>query len=297
MEPQPNQSPLIVIVGQTGSGKSALAMELAQQFNGEIIAADSRTVYKQLDIGTAKPNLADQHVVPHHALDIVDPDEPFTVANFKHVATTAIQAVASRGKLPFLVGGSGLYIDSILYDFSFRVPADPVVRQQLEQLTVEQLQGIVTQKGLPMPANHRNPRHLIRTIESGGQEAVKNGLRPNTLIIGIDIDRDTLASSLTHRVDAMLQHGLIEEVDRLSQTYGWDTQSLQSTGYKAFRPYLAGVQTLDEAKAQFVRNDLQLAKRQRTWFRRNKSIHWICKKDEAIDLITTFLNKESIAKS
>jgi len=291
MESQSGQSPLIVIVGETASGKSALALELAQQCNGEIIAADSRTVYKGMDIGTAKPSPDEQRLVPHHLLDVATPDQRFTVADFKRLAQGAIIEVSKRGRIPFLVGGSGLYIDAILYDFTFKGEADMQQRQRLQALSVEELQQELKTQGVPLPENRRNPRHLIRALETGGMPAVRTALRPNTLVIGLEIDRQRLKSKLEQRVDAMVDQGFLEEVGSISEQYGWDLAALQAPGYKAFRAYLAGELTLSEAKAAFVRNDFQLAKRQRTWFKRNKDINWISRKEEAVDLITTFLNK------
>ena len=133
--------PLIVIVGETGSGKSALALKIAEKFNGEIIAGDSRTVYKGLDIGTAKPSQADCKLIAHHLVDITTPDEPLTVAKYKKLADNSITEIHQRGKIPILVGGSGLYIDAVIFNYSFRPIVDPHKRQQLEQLTVGQLQA------------------------------------------------------------------------------------------------------------------------------------------------------------
>jgi tRNA dimethylallyltransferase len=296
MESKPNNTPLIVIVGETASGKTALGIELAKRFNGEIIAADSRTVYRGLSIGTAKPTIQEMDGVQHHLLDVVDPDEHFSAADFKRLANKGMADIAGRGRLPIMVGGTGLYVDSIIYDFAFRPAPNPGLRAKLEKLSVEELQDIISARGLPLPENPKNPRHLIRVIETDGRREVQNTLRENTLIIGLSIDREVLKEKLAKRVDVMVEAGLIDELQRAAKQFGWDAPALQATGYKAFRQYIAGEVTLEKAKTLFVRNDLMLAKRQRTWFRRNKSIHWICKKEEAVDLITTFLNKVSTAK-
>lgn len=291
MESQSDQPPLIVIVGETASGKSALALELAQLFNGEIIAADSRTIYQGLDVVTAKPTPAERALVSHHLLDVVTPDRSFSAAEFKAAANQAIHDIAGRGRLPFLVGGTGLYVDGVIYNFEFQDKADPVRRANLQQMPVEQLQDILNQRGIPLPQNERNPRHLIRAIETGGQVGVRHELRPNTVVIGMTIGRDELRKKIVQRVDAMVESGLLNELRQAAQKYGWDAPGLQAPGFKAFKKYCDGEMSLYEAKELFVRNDLQLAKRQRTWFRRNKDIHWLCKKEEAVDLITTFLNK------
>ncbi|HEX8763187.1 MAG TPA: tRNA (adenosine(37)-N6)-dimethylallyltransferase MiaA [Candidatus Saccharimonadales bacterium] len=291
MGPQSNQAPLVTIVGETASGKSALALELAQQFGGEIIAADSRTIYRGLDIGTAKPTVHERKLVSHHLLDVVDADERFSAAQFKHAAEVAIASAHSRGKLPFLVGGSGLYVDAVLFNFSFQNKAEPNIRERLQKLSIDQLQAELIEKGIPLPANKRNPRHLIRAIETRGQTGARQGLRPHTLVLGISINRDELRARVAARVDQMLHQGFEDELKEISDKYGWDVPALQAPGYKAFRKYLEGEMNLAEATQILVHDHLQLAKRQRTWFRRNKSIHWISKKEEAVDLVTTFLSK------
>lgn len=296
MEPQPNQPPLVVIVGETASGKTALAIEMAQQFHGEIIAADSRTVYRGLDIGTAKPTTDERQGVPHHLLDVVTPDQIFTVADFQRLANDAIAEISARGGVPFLVGGSGLYVDAVLYDFGFRGPADEEKRRELQGLSVDRLQEMIHEQGLPMPENSRNPRYLMRTLETAGISGSRQPLRSNTLMLGLTIDRDELRQKLARRVDLMVEQGLVREVETAAKTYGWDAPGLQAPGYRAFRAYVDGKASLEEAKALFAQNDSQLAKRQRTWFKRNPDIHWISKKEECVDLITTFLNKGSIAK-
>lgn len=291
MEPKPSRAPLIAIVGETASGKTALALEMAEKFNGEIIAADSRTIYKGLDIGTAKPTPKERQQVRHHLLDIVEPDQQCSAAQFKELAQKAIQDITSRGKVPFLVGGSGLYIDAVLYDFSFRTPADTTLRAELSRLSVDELQQRLLEESIALPSNERNPRHLIRAIETKGIPPTMQPLREDTLIIGLKADRGTLQNTLEQRVKHMVQAGFIEEVKWAHKRYGWQAPGLQAPGYKAFRAYLDGDISLEEAEELFVRNDMQLAKRQRTWFKRNKSIHYISKKEEAVDLITTFLNK------
>lgn len=255
MEP----GPLVVIVGETASGKSALAMMLAKKFNGEIICADSRTVYKDMDIGTAKPSMQDRQEVPHHLLDVVSPDEPFTVAQFKEAALKAIEDVSSRGKLPIMVGGSGLYIDAVLFDYGFSDDA--------------------------APRDPANPRHISKDAPRH-----RNTLRPNTLIIGLSVEKDVLRRKIEQRAREMLQHGLTEEVNAVRAKYP-ASKALQAPAYKAYIEYLDGALTDEEALARFIQNDLHLAKRQRTWFKRNKSIHWVDNPEKSVELVTTFLNK------
>ncbi len=250
-------APLVVIVGETASGKSALALELAKKFNGEIICADSRTVYKNMDIGTAKPSADEQKEVKHYLLDLVEPSERFTVADFKEQASKAIQDISNRGRMPIMVGGSGLYIDSILFDYQF--------------------------SGTDAERDPINPRHLKQPAQT------EKILRTNTLVLGLQVERSVLEERIKNRVDAMVTTGFEQEVKDLVKTYGWDNQAMLAPGYKAFREHLEGEITLDEAKARFVRADMQLAKRQRTWFKRNKSIQWLHDPAEAFKITTQFL--------
>lgn len=287
-------TPLLVIVGETASGKSALALQLAQQFGGEIMCADSRTVYRGMDIGTAKPSTEEQAMVPHYGLDLVYPDEHFSAADFKQYVEKTMADIASRGRLPILVGGTGLYVDAVIYDYQFRSPADPQLRLELAELSIDALQQRLLGQGVPLPENDRNPRHLIRAIETAGETAIRSELRPQTLLLGLQVDREVLEQRITERVDTMVTGGFVDEVRTLGHQYGWDAEALQAPGYKAFRAYIEGAISLDAAKQQFVQNDMNLAKRQRTWFKRNKSIQWLTTEDklaEAVDIATTFLNK------
>jgi tRNA dimethylallyltransferase len=278
-------------LGPTASGKTALALELAERFNGEIIAADSRTIYKGMDIATAKPTPEERRLAPHHLLDVVEPSRRFTVADFQKLANQAILDVGSRHKLPILVGGTGLYIDSVIYGFRFRGNYDPVQREALAGESVEELQKILREKGVVTPENSRNPRHLIRAIEANGVSSTRSSLRPKTLVLGIDIEMEVLQERVAERVEAMVSRGLVDEIRKLVDVYGWDAPALQIPAVKAFRPYLEGNASLEEAKQQFVQYDRQYAKRQKTWFKRNDDIRWISKKAQAVDLVTTLLSK------
>lgn len=286
-------TPLIAIVGETASGKSALAMELAQAFGGEIICADSRTVYKGMDIGTAKPTAADQALVPHHLLDIVRPDEPFTAADFKRLTQQAIDDIASRDKIPLLVGGTGLYVDSVLYDFQFLAAADPTERQRLNERTVPELHALMAERGIALPKNSQNPRHLVRALETQGQVAERSKLRANTLVLGMSPEREQLEKRIINRVNKMVQDGLVQEVTNLAHHFSWDLDSMRTPGYRAFGAYVRGEIDLAEAKRLFAVSDKQLAKRQRTWFKRNKSIHWLTDPNQAQVLVQNFLSNRA----
>jgi tRNA dimethylallyltransferase len=270
-------------------------MELAQKFNGEIICADSWTVYKGFDIGTAKPTAADQKLVPHHLLDVADPEVGFSAAVFQRLTKQAIQDISSRGKLPFLVGGTGLYVDSILYDYSFLPPSDKALRDELNALSLEQV--IARAEAMELDTTGidlRNKRRVIRLIENNGIRPTKQPLRANTLVLGITIDRDVLQAKIEQRIDAMVADGFVDEVRGLLAKYGPDIEPFRAPGYRAFMDYVNGQISLEDAKERFRQNDLQLAKKQRTWFKRNESIQWLPTEDKytgAVDLLTTFLNK------
>lgn len=252
-------APLVVIVGETASGKTALGIELAERFNGEVICADSRTIYRGMDIGTAKPTIAEQARVPHHLLDIRNPDEPYSAAEFQRDAQQAIADIEARGKLPIMVGGSGLYIDAVIYDYQFTDGAGP--------------------------RNPANPRHL-----AAGVGPTNRQLRANTLVLGITRDREDLQQRITQRVHAMLDAGLVKEVQGLVVRYGRDPVAFRGICYQYFADYLDGAVTLDEATQKFIRGDMLLAKKQRTWFKRNKSIQWLDNRGKAVAITTTFLN-------
>ncbi len=285
--------PIVVVVGETASGKSDLALSLAEKFNGEIIAADSWTVYKDFSIGTAKPNRAERDRIPHHLLDITDPREGFSAAEYKREASSAIVDIVSRQKLPILVGGTGLYIDSILFNYSFLSPPSTDMRAELNSRSIDELLDMINAAGYGLEGiDVRNKRRLIRLIESSGARPVRSAeLRPNTLIIGVQVPREELRERIAHRIDVMLDSDLEAEVATLAKKYGWDAEPMKGIGYREFHEYFDGSQTISETRERIISSTMNLAKRQRTWFKRNKSIHWISKQDDAVALITTFLNK------
>ena len=281
----------MVVVGPTASGKSAVAMDIAKQFNGEIIAADSRTIYKGMDIGTAKPTLEDRRRVPHHLINIVDPNESFTAADFKVRALQSIKEITARCKLPIMVGGTGLYIDAVLFNFMFQPLPDPALRRHLQVYSVEQLQTLLKGRGIPLPANTQNRRHLMRRIETGAPIVQAKQVRPHTLVIGMQAERDMLKARIAERIATMFAAGLPKEAEHVAMQYGWRCAALKTIGYREFEPYFQGLQTLEEVEGKINADTNAYAKRQRTWFARNKSIHWVCDRTEVEDLITTFLSK------
>ena len=285
---------LVVIVGETASGKSDLALKLAQEFGGEIICADSWTVRREADIGTAKPTAAAQATVPHHLLDVVGPDEDFTAAVFKRLAVQAIEDISNRGKLPIMVGGTGLYVDSVIYDYGFLPSGDRTAREELNKLTNQDLLSKITNLGITLGnVDTRNKRRLIRLIETNGAQPTKQKLRTNTLIIGLKAERTALEKRITDRADDMLAAGLEGEVHGLAEHYGWDCEALKGVGYAQWRDYFLGTASLAETRQKIIKANLDLAKRQRTWFKRNKCIQWFStpvKLSEVVAMVTTFLD-------
>ena len=296
MESQSRTPPLIVIVGQTASGKTAVAIEVAKKLDGEIICADSRTVYKQMNIGTAKPTFEEQQGIPHHLIDIVNPDQPFSAAEFQRLAQKCIHEISSRGKIPIMVGGTGLYIDSVLYNFHFGEQADIVYRQELEQMNDEQLTTLLHTKNIDMAnLNTKNRRHVIRAIEREGSAHVDKELRFNTLILGLNLGKEELIQRITTRTNQILSAGFLDEAEKLASNYGWECEAM--TGYRVAKEYLEGTATLDKVKAAFIQRDKSLAKRQRTWFKRNPHILWFEDPTKLISKAVDFINSQSLDSS
>lgn len=270
------QPPLIVIVGPTASGKTALAVTLAQQHGGEIICADSRTVYTQMDIGTAKPTKAEQAQVPHWGLDLVEPGQRFTAADFKRYATAKIDDIRARGKVPFLVGGTGLYIDAVLFDYKFGAEVDTEQRVALEAMTIARLQQYCIKNNIKLPENSANKRYVIRAIERQGQ-TVQRSEEPisTSIIVGITTNRDELRQRIAVRAEQLLTNNVVEEAIKLGERYGWDSESMKGNVYPLVRRYLAKEIGEKELVDKITTTDWRLAKRQLTWLKRNPYITWL----------------------
>jgi tRNA dimethylallyltransferase len=287
---------LICVVGQTASGKSDLAVRIALEWGGELICADSNTIRRELDIGTAKPSLEDQKLVPHHLIDIIGPNDTFSAAEFKSLANERIKEIHSRGKLPILVGGTGLYIDSVIYDYEFLSKSTKELRNELNELSINKLLERIKTTGLKTETVDTNNRHrLIRYIETKGQKPKKSNLRENTLLLGIKIDKTELTTRITNRVDTMLENGLENEVKTLVKKYEWDCEGLKGIGYSQWKEYFFGKGNSESMRQNIIITTTKLAKRQLTWFQRNKSIHWIdntLKWHDIVELVTTFLSTD-----
>jgi len=300
---------LVAIVGPTAVGKSKLALELAADFGAEIVNADSRQVYRYMDIGTNKPTREEQRLVPHHLIDVVNPDDDFTLAGYLQGAYRAIADIQQRGKLPLLVGGSGLYVWSLLEGWIIPgVPPDRKLRQELEA-TAEELGGDILYQRLceidPAGAakiDPRNIRRLIRALEiyqSSGQlpSAVRRKRAPDfsTLIIGLTIERSKLYGRIDSRVDRMMEEGLVKEVTGLMQRgYSLSLPSMSGIGYKQVGDFLSGRMSLSGVVEKIKYETHRLARRQCAWFRpEDARIRWLdatlSQSKAAKDLITSFL--------
>lgn len=269
--------PLIVIVGPTASGKTGLAVRLAKEFGGEIISADSRAVYKGLDIGTAKPSLEEQQAVPHWGIDLVEPNERYTVADFKSYAEQKIEYIRTHDKVPFLVGGTGLYIDAVLYNFEFSTGAnDNKQRQQLEQKSIEDLYKYCDQHNIELPENYKNKRYVINAILRKDSKHKRNEtILPNTIVVGITTENETLRKRISTRAEQIFAPPMYEEAMRAAEKYGWDNEAMTGNIYPLLRRYFEGDMTIEQAKEKFVTLDWRLAKRQLTWLKRNEHIEWL----------------------
>ena len=267
--------PLIVIVGPTASGKTSLAIQLAKKYKGEIICADSRTVYRGMNIGTAKPSLGEQQGVSHWGFDLVDPGDSFSVSQFKDYARQKIKEIRSRGNIPFLVGGTGLYIDSVIFDFQFGAKYSKEKRVSLQEMTISELQQYCVNHDVSLPENSKNKRYVIRAIERAGKKS--SGLEVpliNTIVVGITTDKQLLRQRITDRATKMFKDGVVEETIELANSTGWCNEAMTGNVYPIIKKLIEKEIDEDQAVREFIVSDVNLVKRQLTWFRRNSFIEW-----------------------
>ena len=266
---------IIVIVGPTAVGKTALAIDLAQALNGEIISGDSQQVYRKLDIGTAKATPEEQAAVPHHLIDVREVTESYSAFDFVREAKQAIAEITARGKLPIIAGGTGLYNQSLLegYHLGGEVPHEGILayRAQLDLLSDEDLYQRVAEQGLVIPQINR--RRAMRALEIAhfGQDLANQETDYEPYLICLDDDRSFIYERINRRVDRMLEEGLLEEARWLYDHYP-DVQASKGIGYKELFPYFKGEQSLEEASETLKRNTRRFAKRQLTWFRNRMEV-------------------------
>ncbi len=285
--------PLLVIVGPTATGKTAVAVEVAKKINGEIISADSMLIYRYMNIGTAKPAMEERQGIPHYMIDIIDPGEQYSVALFQQQAEKHIYEITAKDKLPLLVGGTGLYVRSVIddYDFTF-TGTDTALRRRLQnEAEAHGVEAVYRQliEVDPATAARLHPNNLKRVIRA--LEVYHQTGRPvssfqnrdqqprpkyNLLMFGLNMNRQALYKMIEERVDKMLSAGLVEEVQQLlDRGYGPELVSMQGLGYKEIIPYLKGRIALEEAVLLLKRNTRRFAKRQMTWFKHDQRVNWI----------------------
>lgn len=282
---------VVAIIGPTASGKTALSIRLAKEIDGEIINGDSMQIYRHMDIGTAKITEAEMEGVPHHLLDIKEPTEGFSVAEYQQLVRGKIEEIQARGKMPIIVGGTGLYVQSVLYDFQFaKQEVDETARENyyrdLEVLGPEAMHAKLVQMDPAAAASihPNNTRRVIRAMEmaelagvSRAEEQFNRGDIPlyNHVIIGLDMDREKLYERINLRVDLMMEAGLVEEVRALYEAGIRDVQAIKAIGYKELYAHFDGLVSLEEAVEQIKQNSRRYAKRQLTYFRNKMEIAWI----------------------
>ena len=267
--------PLIVIIGPTASGKTSLAIQLAKKYRGEIICADSRTVYRGMNIGTAKPSLGEQQVVSHWGLDLVDPGDSFSASQFKDYACQKIKEIRSRGNIPFLVGGTGLYIDSVIFDFQFGAKSNEDKRCDLQEMTVSELQQYCANHNILLPENSKNKRYLVRAIERADEKPSRLEVPlNNTIVVGITTDKQLLKQRITDRAKKMFKDGVVEETIELANNSGWCNEAMTGNVYPIIKKLIEKEIDEDQTIREFIVSDVNLVKRQLTWFRRNPFIEW-----------------------
>ncbi|MFC1615051.1 tRNA (adenosine(37)-N6)-dimethylallyltransferase MiaA [Patescibacteria group bacterium] len=284
---------IIVIVGTTSSGKSDLAVQIAKKFDGEIISADSRQVYRDLDIGTGKITVSEMKGIPHYMLDVASPRRAFTAAQFKKKGEKVLKDIIKRGKTPIIAGGTGFYIDALLGGSALpEVPPNPKLRTQLEKKSAPELYTEL-KKLDPRRAediDQHNPRRLVRAIEiattlgSVPEIPHLDAGRPNeynTLWIGLELDKDTLIEKIDKRNEKMFELGLVEEVKKLrAQNITWKRIDALGFEYKYIAEFIRGKMSKEEALEKMNTETWHYAKRQINWFRKNKNINWFGPKDK-----------------
>ena len=284
---------VLVIVGPTASGKTALSIEVAKSQNGEIVSADSMQIYKDMDIGTAKVMPEEAQGIKHYLIDFVSPAERYTVCDFKRDSQVAVEEILQKGKLPIVVGGTGLYVNSLIYDINYsEMEFDALYRKQLmkQAETAEGLQYLyekaccIDEKAM-QKISRNDKKRIIRVLEiyhSTGKTKTEQELLSKSKeiqydfrVFGLYMEREVLYHRINQRVDRMIENGLIEEVKKICEKYKTFPTAMQGLGYKEVVEYLKGVTTKEEMIEKIKQQSRRYAKRQLTWFRKNKEITWL----------------------
>lgn len=283
---------VIVICGPTASGKTALSIELAKKINGEIISSDSMQIYKDMNIGTAKPTAEEMQGIKHYLLDFVEPDKRYSVAEFKKDAEKAIEEILSKGKIPIVVGGTGLYVDSLIYGIEYQnIELDEKYRKELEKIAEEQGLQVLYKRAKEIDEeaikkiSPNDKKRIIRILEiykATGKnkteqeiESRKKEIKYDFKVFAINMDREKLYERINKRVDIMIEQGLIEEVKEITRKYKEFPTAMQGLGYKEVIEYLDEKMSKEEMIEKVKMETRRYAKRQITWFKKNKQTMWI----------------------
>ena len=302
---------VVVIVGPTASGKTKLSIELAKKINGEIISADSMQIYREMDIGTAKITEEEKEGIKHYLIDIINPNERYTVSNFKNDAEIAISQILQNGKVPIVVGGTGLYVDSLVLGIEYpEMKFDEAYRNELMKIaeTEDGLERLYNQaKNIDNLAMEKispnDKKRIIRVLEiykATGKnktdleiESRKNGIKYNFKVFALDMDRSRLYDRINKRVDVMIDSGLETEVRNILNKYNEFPTAMQGLGYKEMKLYIDGQYTKEEMIEKIKSESRHYAKRQLTWFRKNKDIIWLNAEDETSIIVDEIIREIS----
>lgn len=302
---------VIVICGPTASGKTGLSIELAKKVNGEIVSADSMQIYKDMNIGTAKPTIEEMQGIKHYLLDFVSPDERYSVADYKTDAKKSIKKILKEGKIPIIVGGTGLYVDSLIYEIEYpNIEFDENYRKELEeQVRKEGLDKLYEQAKLIDPQavekiSKNDTKRILRVLEiyhATGKtkteqeiESRKKEVEYDYKVFALNWNRQTLYERINKRVDIIIEQGLIEEVEKISRKYNKFPTAMQGLGYKEVVEYLEGFLTKEEMIEKIKKETRHYAKRQLTWFRKNKQTIWLNGEDSIQKNIEIILHEFSL---
>ena len=302
---------VIVICGPTASGKTALSIELAKRINGEVISADSMQIYKDMDIGSAKVTTDEMQGIKHYLIDQVYPNERYSVANYKQDAKQAIEEILQKGKTPIVVGGTGLYIDSLIYEIEYKdIKINEEYRKELGKIKDEQGLEVLYQKALEIdpkamekisPNDYKRITRILEIYEATGKtktqqeaESRLNEVPYEYKVFAINYDREKLYERINKRVDIMIEKGLIQEVKALLEKYTEFPTAMQGLGYKEVKQYFDGELTKDEMLEKIKQESRRYAKRQFTWFRKNKQTIWINGQADVTDNINIIMEESNI---